>query len=268
MSAIDTPTEPTSVCDLPRNADAAKASPRRKLWLWGEMGVVFFVLPGILAGWRWAWATKAWELTQQMGRELGREAAGFNPTPFMFPGLFLLCGAALVLLLRDPTFDRKELWRWRGIAMTSHRIVIGWLVMGLGLVGIAWVGLPDEEFFRLPRENPRVLLMISLFYPLLSVYPQGLLFRTFFFHRYEPILGRGAQALVMHALAFGFMHLIFLNIIAPVICVAGGLVIGWTYLRTRSSAAAWVEHSLYGITLFTCGLGWFFYGGSYGGVAG
>ena len=264
----------TAVCpDLDAGSDGTPrpgldVSARRKLWLWGELATVFFVLPGILAGWRWAWATRAGELAEQMGRELGRQAAGFNPTPFMFPGLFLLCALALIVLLRDKTFDRRELWRWSGIGKTAHRIGFGWLVMGMGLVGVAAYGLPEEEFLRLPRENPRVLAMIALIYPILSVYPQGLLYRTFFFHRYEPVLGRGVQALLMHALAFGFMHLIFLNIIAPAICLAGGLVIGWTYLRTRSSAAAWVEHSLYGITLFACGLGWFFYGGSYGGVAG
>ena len=36
----------------------------------------------------------------------------------------------------------------------------------------------------LPRQRPGLRLLVLLLYPLLSVYPQELLYRTFFFQRY------------------------------------------------------------------------------------
>ncbi|MGI6637651.1 MAG: hypothetical protein ACOX4Z_01070 [Desulfobulbus sp.] len=41
--------------------------------------------------------------------------------------------------------------------------------------------------FMLPRQRPGLWLQVLLLYPLLDVYPQGLLYRTFFFQRYSAL---------------------------------------------------------------------------------
>ena len=54
-----------------------------------------------------------------------------------------------------------------------------------------------------------------LAYPLLSVYPQEVLFRTFFFQRYEKVLGSEQATVLWSAFVFGLAHLFFANWIAP-----------------------------------------------------
>jgi hypothetical protein len=42
----------------------------------------------------------------------------------------------------------------------------------------------------------------------------------------------------------------------------GGLLFAHTYHTSKSLALVWLEHTLYGWTLFTLGLGWYFYHGN------
>jgi len=74
-------------------------------------------------------------------------------------------------------------------------------------------GLPagaPAPFFADP-ELAAAWVLIFILYPLFSVYPQELLYRTFFFHRYRPLFGGGWGMVIASALAFGFVHIIFRN---------------------------------------------------------
>jgi membrane protease YdiL (CAAX protease family) len=120
--------------------------------------------------------------------------------------------------------------------------------------------LPDR-LFDLPRERPLVWLAVVVLYPLLSVYPQELIFRAFLMHRYAPLVGTGTGAVAASAVAFGFAHVIFGNVWSVVLTVAGGWLFARRYQRTRSLPAAAAEHALYGLLAFTVGLGGLFYRG-------
>jgi membrane protease YdiL (CAAX protease family) len=103
-----------------------------------------------------------------------------------------------------------------------------------------------------------------ILYPLLSVYPQELIFRTFFFHRYRQIFRQSWVLILASGLSFGLAHLFFANWIAPTLTLLGGLQFARTYDRTNSTLQAAIEHGLWGDLIFTIGLGWYFYGGSIG----
>jgi membrane protease YdiL (CAAX protease family) len=94
------------------------------------------------------------------------------------------------------------------------------------------------------------------------VYPQELIFRTYLFHRYRALFGSDRALVAASAVAFGLAHLFFANWWAPLLSTAGGWLFARTYLRTRSTLQATVEHGLWGDVVFTVGLGWYFYGGS------
>jgi len=117
-------------------------------------------------------------------------------------------------------------------------------------------------FLGLPRERPHIWRMVMVLYPLLSVAPQEFIFRTYFMQRYQPLFGSGTFMLVMNALAFGWAHIFFLNLLAPLLCVIGGYLIAKTWEKTRSFFMVSVEHAVYGQIVFTTGLGWFFYNGT------
>jgi membrane protease YdiL (CAAX protease family) len=88
------------------------------------------------------------------------------------------------------------------------------------------------------------------------------MFRLFFFGRYRSLfLGNPHAAILLNAVLFAFVHIIFQNVISVVISLLGGLLFAWRFEKTRSFWAVWLEHSLYGNLLFTLGLGRYFYTG-------
>jgi membrane protease YdiL (CAAX protease family) len=101
-----------------------------------------------------------------------------------------------------------------------------------------------------------------VFYPLLSVYPQELLYRSFLLHRYRPVFGDGTGAAAASAVAFGCAHLMFHNVLSVLLTLVGGWLFARRYQRSRSLLTASVEHALYGVLAFTIGLGALFYHGA------
>jgi membrane protease YdiL (CAAX protease family) len=183
-----------------------------------------------------------------------------------FAGMIVptLLGLAVVftaILLTDRSFDRRQLWNARAFGTGLRRILRILVPSAAVVTALTWWFEP-ELFFRFPRENPRVWIVVMLAYPLLSVYPQELIFRTYLFHRYRGLFGSDRALVAASAVAFGLAHLFFANWWAPLLSTAGGWLFARTYLRTRSTLQATVEHGLWGDVVFTVGLGWYFYGGS------
>ncbi|AQS90587.1 CAAX protease [Gluconobacter albidus] len=119
-----------------------------------------------------------------------------------------------------------------------------------------------ETFLSLPLQKPRLWLLIMALYPVLSVWPQEVLYRAFLFARYRPLFRSDKGIITASALAFGFAHVIFLNWIAIAMTAIGGLLFARDYARHRSLRLTCLEHSLYGCLIFTVGLGRFFYTGA------
>ena len=127
----------------------------------------------------------------------------------------------------------------------------------LVLLGLAVRLFAPQLLFSLIKRAPRFWLLIMLFYPLLSVYPQELIYRAFFFHRYQPFIWQRHAADLASALAFGFVHIIFGNWLAVALCIIGGLLFSFTYQHTGSLLFTCVDHAIFGNFFFTIGLGRF-----------
>lgn len=203
---------------------------------------------------------------------------GYVPMRWLMATLLLFGLATLVYLLMDPGFERRALWNWRGLWREAKRVgllfALGMaLLAGLmaALTALRAAGVIDlhenVQWFALIRRNPALWAMIMIGYPIVSVYPQELIYRAFLFRRYRAILPTPATRVVASALLFGWVHVVFATADPatwlPVgLCTLGGLLFGYSYERGHSLAAAWLEHALYGCFVFTIGLGWLFYGGS------
>lgn len=122
--------------------------------------------------------------------------------------------------------------------------------------------LQRKNLFDLPRTNPRLWMAVMVLYPVASVYPQELIFRSFLFHRYAPVFGAGAGLVAASAAAFAYVHIIFGSWVSVALSAAGGVIFALRYQRTQSLFTASVEHSIYGILVFTVGLGTYFYHGA------
>jgi membrane protease YdiL (CAAX protease family) len=180
---------------------------------------------------------------------------------FPIPYLLTAALAAFLILCYDPTFDSDRLFSWSGIRPPLPALLLRDLVFLL-LLGVAVRIFAPQLLFSFVKRAPLLWSVVMLLYPLLSVYPQEVLFRAFFFHRYQPLFGSGWTMLVASAFAFGFVHLIFANWLAVGLCTIGGLLFSLTYLHSGSLLLTCIDHALFGNFIFTIGLGQFFYHGS------
>jgi len=177
---------------------------------------------------------------------------------FPIPSLLVGATAAFLLLKHDPTFDSAQLFAWANARAYLAPMLLRDAVCLL-LLGFAVRFLAPDLLFSLVKKSPALWVLVMLLYPLLSAYPQELLYRAFFFHRYAPLFGNGWGMLLASALAFGFVHIIFRNNLAVVLCVIGGFLFAFTYQRSGSLLLTCFDHAIFGNFLFTIGLGQFFY---------
>jgi len=177
------------------------------------------------------------------------------------PLLWIVSGYAWWQLMRDPRFDRRRLWNAGQLPGHLAVIVITFAVAAF----VIWLCVhrfaPEREW-RLVRQNPFFWAVVMVAYPMLSVYPQGVLYRAFFFERYAALFPAPWTMIVASAAAFAFMHIVFRNRLAPGFTLVGGLLFAFRYAETRSLATSCFEHALYGCWLFTVGLGEYFYHGT------
>lgn len=177
------------------------------------------------------------------------------------PALLALAAGATVYLRRSPDFDRATLWRSEALPAQARSMATLAGAGALALTG-AVAAVRPEHLFDLPRRNPWLWLAVMVLYPAVSVYPQELVFRSFLCHRYAPVFGEGAGLVAASAAAFGYVHIIFGNWFSVVASGVGGALFTSRYLRTQSLFTASAEHALYGMLVFTVGLGQYFYHGA------
>ncbi|MCF1192763.1 CPBP family intramembrane metalloprotease [Mangrovimonas sp. AS39] len=126
----------------------------------------------------------------------------------------------------------------------------------LAVFTILFVLLTDKErLFTFMIEKPLYWFLFTLVYILFSVYPQELLYRTFFFKRYSDFFKSEALLIFMNAILFSLAHLFFRNTMVHVLTFIGGVIFALTYQRTKSTLLVSIEHALYGSWLFMVGMG-------------
>ena len=177
------------------------------------------------------------------------------------PVLLALAGLAFWYLRRQPDFDRAALWRPAALRGQLPAMLALWALAIVVAIGALAVFAPDR-LFDLPRQRPAIWVAVMIFYPLFSVYPQEMVYRAFLMHRYAPVFGTGRGLVAASAAAFGCAHVIFGNVLSVVLTLVGGALFASRYRRTRSLFTVSVEHALYGLLVFTVGLGQYFYHGA------
>jgi membrane protease YdiL (CAAX protease family) len=206
----------------------------KKFWLWIEW-ILLFVAAPIAIGFglrQMSWLLLLFGVAVAAGLWLSQRG-GFHLKHFWHG--------------EDPAHERRQL----------RQVLLRFTGCALALIGFVLAFFP-HKLFLFPRTMPLYWAALLLAYPLLSVYPQELLYRAFFVRRYRHLFPRKEFLLLASTLVFAWMHLIFRNPFAVVLTLVGGLFFTHTYIRTRSLRLVCLEHSLYGNLIFTIGLGEFF----------
>jgi len=173
---------------------------------------------------------------------------------WLIPALIILMTVCGMLLLSDPHFKRFRLTSLGQFSAVKRRL-FSFFFLGALFSGTFYGIMNQENWFSLPRNSFNDWLMLLLLYPILSVMPQELIFRTYFFHRYKRIMPSKTVRIIVSASVFALAHIVYANVLAVLLAFLGGLLFSYTYAQSRSTFVCVIEHSLWGLWMFTLGLG-------------
>ena len=176
-----------------------------------------------------------------------------DSTTIVFLTLYLVFILSLAILYFDKTFllvSLKKKIDWKFVSIFTVLFIC---------LGFIYVLLIDKNLlFIFPKTNFKLWLVVIFFYPFLSVIPQEIIYRVFFFQRYFLKNNNFNFLIVLNMFVFSYGHLVFNNIHAILITAIVSPVFTFAYLK-KSFLTCVVIHSLGGQIIFTLGLGKYFY---------
>ncbi len=174
----------------------------------------------------------------------------------LIPILWLVAFLALYLLSGDSGWEHRRLLHLPRSTEAFRRVLLRFAFVGTAMALVTYISVP-QYFLALPLHNPGTMLILGVAYPLLSVVPQGIIYRVFMSERYYGLFRSETSFLICAAALFALGHVIFRNWVAVATTFAGGLIFMRTYRQTQSHLLASFEHALYGVFAFAVGLGRF-----------
>ncbi len=160
-------------------------------------------------------------------------------------------------LRADKTFNRKYFYNWENAKKEIKNILILFIIAAVLMLTLIHFIAPAKMFIIL-RTRPWLMFLICFSYPLLSVVPQGLAYRAFFFHRYKDLFPNNLVKILVSAALFSFGHIFYKNIVVLIITFIAGVLFAYRYNKSKSLLISVLEHALLGVWVFASGLGYFF----------
>ncbi len=128
--------------------------------------------------------------------------------------------------------------------------------LAIAIITSIYVYIVDyKNLFEVIKSKPMLWVAILFVYSVFSVYPQELIYRTFFFQRYESLFRNNALFIMVNAALFSLAHIFFKNTLVMIFTFIGGVLFALTFKKTKSTLLVSIEHAIYGCWLFTVGMG-------------
>ncbi|MAQ75458.1 MAG: CPBP family intramembrane metalloprotease [Aquimarina sp.] len=159
----------------------------------------------------------------------------------------------LYLLKKEYDFGFKIPSKHSAIAF-RNRILVNFSIILILTVVLVYFSNPDM-LFSVMLKKTTLWAVILLVYTLFSVLPQELIYRTFFFHRYQLLFKNKSMFIFLNATLFSLAHIFFRNTLVLILTFLGGLLFAFTYHKSKSTLLVSIEHAIYGNWLFTVGMG-------------
>jgi membrane protease YdiL (CAAX protease family) len=183
--------------------------------------------------------------------------ARFSP----LPALWVAALYCVYVLRRASRSHPVRLWNAEPLPHSIFSVLAIFALAATAITIAVWMLLP-QQMFGFARTHSAFWAVLMVFYPVFSVYPQGIVFRAFFFERYRPLFPAASAIVLASAAVFAFSHIIFHNFWSVALTFVAGLLFAWRYQKTGSLLVSSLEHALYGCYMFTVGLGGLFYHGA------
>lgn len=173
-------------------------------------------------------------------------------------GIKIGIGLVCFLYLMVKLIQNKVVFFKGAFTLVSKKSIYGMLVnlTVLIIVTIAYLyNSNPEALFNVISTKPKMWLTFIGVYSFLSVIPQEIIYRTFYFHRYESLFPSRTLLLFSNAAVFSLGHIFFNNLLVSAITFVGGIVFALSYQKTKSLLWVSIEHAIYGGWLYTVGFG-------------
>ena len=157
----------------------------------------------------------------------------------------------VLLKIEKIKFKVNKNLKWKKFWKTTF---ITFLIIAIITSLFVWF-TDKESLFTVMINKPKMWILILFFYSFFSVYPQELIYRTFFFKRYKNLFKNEVLFIIINALIFSLAHLLFKNTLVLFLTFIGGILFALNYKKTKSTLLISVEHAIYGCWLFTVGMG-------------
>lgn len=157
----------------------------------------------------------------------------------------------ILLKIENLKFQISKQINWKAFWKNTFIKLLGIAV----LTTVFMVFVDKPNLFKVVLNKPLLWIAILFIYSFFSVYPQELIYRTFFFKRYQSLLETDTLFIFINAILFSLAHILFRNALVMLITFCGGLLFAYTYKKTESTLLVSIEHAMYGSWLFTVGMG-------------
>ncbi len=177
------------------------------------------------------------------------------PFDYRIKGIFVLVAFLYLLFIlfkmTPVRFRMQNAIDWR---LFFTRVLMQFLVIAvITTLFVLW--RQPQALFCVPINKPLLFVAILGIYTFLSVWPQEVIYRTFFFARYRDLFPSKNLLIFVNAIVFSLAHIFFKSTLVLVLTFIGGLLFAYTYVKTKSTTLVSIEHALYGNWLFTVGMG-------------
>ena len=157
----------------------------------------------------------------------------------------------VLLRVQKNKFKMAKHLNWKSF---FKRTLIQLVIIAIITTAYVWFVDPSS-LYTVVLNKPLLWVMILFFYSVFSVYPQELIYRTFFFQRYKSLFKNEMLFIFINAALFSLAHIFFRNGLVMIMTFFGGILFGLTFRKTKSTLLVTIEHAIYGCWLFTVGMG-------------
>jgi len=157
----------------------------------------------------------------------------------------------VLLKIENQKFEISKYLDWKFFWKST---IIKLVLIAIITTGFVWI-TDSASLFSVMLNKPIKWLVLLFVYSFFSVYPQELIYRTFFFKRYAGLFKNEGLLIFVNAIFFSLAHLFFGSVLVLVLTFLGGLLFAYTYKKTQSTLLVSIEHAIYGCWLFTVGMG-------------
>ena len=168
--------------------------------------------------------------------------------------LFFFCSIAFILLKKEKKKSLKEFFG--KIEFKSLKFNLLFFIFAIHIYALM-IGL--NSFYSMPIENIKLWIIIIIFYPIISVFPQEIIYRVLFVERYKKLfVSKKDYSQIVNTFIFTYSHIVFQNHHAIIISAIASPIFYYQYTK-KSFLNCFIIHSLGGYLIYTVGLGDFFF---------